>query len=445
LVLAVSAVILLSSRAFTQQIDLGQGMTMATPHPAAKPNDPFKTEEQKTLYALGLYLGKSLKQQVSVFDLTAADDKFLLMGLRDQMLDEKPKVDMAVYGPKINELAQARMKAQADKAKKKAKPFLDKMAKEPGAQVSPSGLIYFEVKAGTGASPSGTDTVKARYKGTLVDGTVFDSTDKHGDKPLEFALNRVIPCWTEGIQKMRVGGKAKLVCPSEIGYGVRGQPPTIPGGATLIFEVELADAVKAEQPKETPAAPPAAAVDPALLAPDKAVAKAPAVYKAQFTTTKGAFTVEVHRDWAPHGADRFYNLIKLGYFDNVAFFRDVAGFMVQFGIHGAPEVNAQWHAASIPDDPSKGKSNKRGYVTFATAGANTRTTQVFVNFTDNANLDSQGFTPFGQVVSGMEVVDGLYSGYGEKPNQGLIQSEGNAYLKKEFPLLDYVKTARLAQ
>ncbi len=197
-----------------------------------------------------------------------------------------------------------------------------------------------------------------------------------------------------------------------------------------------------------PVAQPAA--NAALLAPELATATAPAVFQAKFITTKGDFTVEVHRDWAPNGADRFYNLVKIGYFYNIAFFRDIAGFMVQFGIHGSPDVNAKWHNANIPDDPAS-QSNKRGFVTFATAGPNTRTTQLFVNFGDNGMLDSQGFAPFGQVVSGMDIVDGLYNGYGEGapqgrgPDQGRLQGEGNAYLAKDFPLLDYVKTARLVK
>ena len=247
LALAVTAVILLVSLASTQSIDLGQGLGTATPPAAAKPAGPFKTEDQKTLYALGTVLSPQIKQAVSVLSLTNAEYKFLVMGLKDALLGEKPKVDMATYGPKVNELAKARIAAKADKEKQKSKAFLGKMAKEPGAQKSASGLIYFEVKAGTGASPAGTDTVKARYKGTLIDGAVFDASAKHGDQPLEFALNRVIPCWTEGIQKMKVGGKAKLICPSDIAYGDRGQGAAVPGGATLIFEVELADVVKKEQ------------------------------------------------------------------------------------------------------------------------------------------------------------------------------------------------------
>ena len=176
--------------------------------------------------------------------------------------------------------------------------------------------------------------------------------------------------------------------------------------------------------------------------------KAPAVYKVKFDTSKGVFVVEVHRDWAPNGADRFYNLVKNGFYDDARFFRVISGFMVQFGINGDPKLSQVWRDADIKDDPVKA-SNKRGYITFATAGPDTRTTQVFVNFGNNAGLDDQGFAPFGQVISGMEVVDALYAVYGEGaprgdgPDQGLVQSQGNAYLKKDFPKLDYIKTATI--
>lgn len=176
--------------------------------------------------------------------------------------------------------------------------------------------------------------------------------------------------------------------------------------------------------------------------------QAPPVYKVEFDTSKGPFVVEVHRDWAPNGADRFYNLVKNGFYDNVRFFRVIEGFMAQFGVNGDPKVSSVWREARIKDDPVK-VSNKRTFVTFATAGPNTRTTQVFISYGDNSNLDSQGFSPFGQVVSGMKVVDSLYSGYGEGapggrgPNQGRVQSEGNAYLANSFPNLDYVKKATI--
>src|SRR5579863_9806045 len=182
--------------------------------------------------------------------------------------------------------------------------------------------------------------------------------------------------------------------------------------------------------------------------PAALTAQAPASYKVKFDTSKGPFIVEVHRDWAPNGADRFYNLVNNGFFDNARFFRVISGFMVQFGINADPKLSAVWREARIKDDPVR-QSNKRGFITFATAGPNTRTTQVFINFADNNMLDRQGFAPFGQVVSGMSAVDALYSGYGEGapggqgPEQGRLQREGNAYLLKEFGKLDYIKKATI--
>jgi len=177
---------------------------------------------------------------------------------------------------------------------------------------------------------------------------------------------------------------------------------------------------------------------------------APDVYKVKFDTSKGPFVVEVHRDWAPNGADRFYNLVKNGFYDNDRFFRVVEGFMVQYGINGNPKLSSVWRDANIKDDPVT-ESNKRGMITFATSGPNSRTTQVFINFNNNVSLDDQGFSPFGKIVSGMNVVDALYNGYGEGaprgsgPDQGRVQAEGNAYLNKDFPMLDYVKKATIEQ
>ncbi len=178
--------------------------------------------------------------------------------------------------------------------------------------------------------------------------------------------------------------------------------------------------------------------------------KAPAVYKAKFDTSKGPFVVEVHRDWAPNGADRFYNLVKNGYYDAARFFRVIEGFMVQFGINADPNIARVWRDANIKDDPVK-ESNRRGMVTFATAGPNTRTTQVFINFGDNAALDGQGFAPFGKVISGMEVVDSLYGGYGEGapngngPDQARLQQQGNAYLQQAFPKLNSINKATIEE
>jgi peptidyl-prolyl cis-trans isomerase A (cyclophilin A) len=188
----------------------------------------------------------------------------------------------------------------------------------------------------------------------------------------------------------------------------------------------------------------------ALMNPAALKEQAPAVYRVDVDTSKGPFVIEVHRDWAPNGADRFYNLVKSGFYDNARFFRVIEGFMVQFGVHGDPKVSAVWRDARIKDDPAR-ISNKRSFVTFATAGPNTRTTQVFISYGDNSNLDSQGFTPFGQVVSGMKVVDAMYSGYGEGaprglgPDQSKLQAEGNAYLASKFGNLDYIKKATIEQ
>jgi peptidyl-prolyl cis-trans isomerase A (cyclophilin A) len=179
-----------------------------------------------------------------------------------------------------------------------------------------------------------------------------------------------------------------------------------------------------------------------LREPSKLTAKAPETYKAKFDTSAGTFVIEVHRAWAPKGADRFYNLVKNGFYDGCRFFRVVPGFMVQFGINGNPAIQSNWRNANITDDPVK-ESNKRGYVTFATGGPNTRTTQVFINFQNNAGLDRQGFAPFGEVTTGMDVVDKINAQYREQPNQAQIQSQGNAYLNKSFPKLDYVKTATI--
>src|SRR5688572_1396520 len=180
--------------------------------------------------------------------------------------------------------------------------------------------------------------------------------------------------------------------------------------------------------------------------PAKLTEKSPDSFKVKFETTKGNFTVEVTRSLATQGADRFYNLVRSGFFKDVAFFRVIPGFMCQFGIHGDPKVTASWRDAKIPDDPVKG-SNTRGAVTFATGGPNTRTTQLFISFGDNSRLDRSGFSPFGKVTEGMDIVDKINGEYGEGapsgrgPNQGRIQAEGNAYLKKDFPNLDYIKSA----
>jgi peptidyl-prolyl cis-trans isomerase A (cyclophilin A) len=191
-----------------------------------------------------------------------------------------------------------------------------------------------------------------------------------------------------------------------------------------------------------------AAAGTALSSAEALTETAPDSFKVEFETTKGDFTVEVVRAWAPNGADRFYNLVKNGFYDETRFFRVLPGFVVQWGIHGDPGLSAVWSEANIPDDPVK-ESNKAGTLSYAMRGPGTRTTQVFINLADNTSLDSRGFAPFGRVTEGMDVVEQLYSGYGEGPPRGSgpyqprLQEEGNDYLVEFFPKLDYIETATL--
>ena len=194
-----------------------------------------------------------------------------------------------------------------------------------------------------------------------------------------------------------------------------------------------------------------AANDPAVLttpADSFYQAAPPDTFQILFTTSEGSFTVEVYRDWAPLGSQRLYNLVRAGYYDGNRFFRVIDGFMAQFGIHGEPAVNTAWENADIPDDPVT-HTNERGTLVFATRGPNTRTTQLFINFGNNTQLDGMGFTPLGRVVEGMEVVDRLHAGYGEGaprgggPDQMRLRSEGNSYLESSYPELDYIETARI--
>jgi FKBP-type peptidyl-prolyl cis-trans isomerase FkpA len=198
-----------------------------------------KTEEQKTLYALGLAMSGGL----APFKLSEAELEMLQAGLADGVLNRKRKVELEVYGPKIQELQRTRLALAGEAEKKTGKAYLDKAAKEKGVTRTASGLLYSTIKAGAGASPKATDTVTVHYQGTLTNGTVFDSSVQRG-QPASFGLNQVIPCWTEGVQRMKVGEKARLVCPSDLAYGDQGRPPVIPPGATLIFEVELLDIAK---------------------------------------------------------------------------------------------------------------------------------------------------------------------------------------------------------
>jgi FKBP-type peptidyl-prolyl cis-trans isomerase FkpA len=212
-------------------------LTAVTLAGAAGPD--LKTEDQKTLYALGLVISQNL----SSFNLNASDLESVLAGVSDGVLKKDFKVDVQTYAPKISQLQAARAGATAAVEKKAGQAFLDKAAAEKGATKTPSGLIITTLKPGTGPSPKATDKVKVHYHGTLADGTVFDSSVQRGE-PIVLTLNSVIKCWTEGVQLMKVGGKSKLVCPSDIAYGDQGRPPTIKPGATLVFEVELLEIAK---------------------------------------------------------------------------------------------------------------------------------------------------------------------------------------------------------
>jgi peptidyl-prolyl cis-trans isomerase A (cyclophilin A) len=208
----------------------------------------------------------------------------------------------------------------------------------------------------------------------------------------------------------------------------------------LILLLVSGTVMLAQAPPPAPAAAPA----PNLMNPSTLKATAPDLFRVKFATTHGDFVVEVHRAWAPIGADRFYNLVVNNFFTDAAFFRYVPNFIVQFGLPANPAIGRVWQSANIKDDPVK-HGNTKGTLVFATAGPNTRTTQFFINFADNTPLDGQGFAAFGQVVSGMNIAEGLYSGYGEKPDQGAITSQGKAYLDKNFPKIDSIKSATIEE
>ena len=221
----------------------------AAPKPAAKPAAGAPaTEGDKTLYALGLVISRNLAS----FKLSAAELAVVEQGMADGVLGRTPKVDIETYGPKLNDLAKTRMAAQASVEKKAGAAYLEKEAAQPGAKKQPSGFLFKETKAGTGASPKATDTVKVHYKGTHTDGTTFDSSE--GKDPVTFPLNGVIPCWTQGLQLMKEGGSAHLVCPSDLAYGDGGRPG-IKGGATLVFDVQLISVEKGAPPAAAAPAP----------------------------------------------------------------------------------------------------------------------------------------------------------------------------------------------
>ncbi len=199
----------------------------------ASAQEALETEDDRTLYALGIALGTNIQP----FALSAAELSIVESGIRDSVLGSDPRVDMNVYGPRIQPFADGRAAARSSAEKQASEAFVAEMAQEAGAEQSATGVIYIPITAGTGSSPTAADTVSVHYHGTLRDGTVFDSSVDRGE-PISFPLSGVIPCWTEGVQKMMIGGKSKLVCPSDTAYGDAGQGP-IPGGAALVFEVEL--------------------------------------------------------------------------------------------------------------------------------------------------------------------------------------------------------------
>jgi FKBP-type peptidyl-prolyl cis-trans isomerase FkpA len=196
------------------------------------------SEDEKAIYALGAAMGGQIAQQVKPLNLKPAESELLQKAVAAAMSGQKSEYKLEQYGPRLQARAQEQAATVAAEEKSRSASFRAAAEKEPGAVKTASGLVYRELQGGSGPSPKATDRVRVHYQGTLTDGTVFDSSRQRG-QPVEFALNGVIPCWTEGLQKMRVGGLAKLVCPSEIAYGDQGRPPTIPGGATLVFEVEL--------------------------------------------------------------------------------------------------------------------------------------------------------------------------------------------------------------
>jgi FKBP-type peptidyl-prolyl cis-trans isomerase FkpA len=210
-----------------------------------------KTEDEKTLYTLGMLLGRNLGS----FNLTADELELVKAGLSDMVLKRPHQVELEKYGPKVDALSRSRAQARVGIEKGLAKTYLDKVAAESGAVRTPSGLVFRSTSPGTGATPGPTDRVTVQYEGKLIDGTVFDSSRKRG-QPATFPLNGVIKCWTEGVGRMKVGEKATLTCPSEIAYGDSGRPPTIPGGATLIFDVELVSTQAAPPPPAPGAQPP---------------------------------------------------------------------------------------------------------------------------------------------------------------------------------------------
>lgn len=230
------------------QAPIAAAPVVATP---IAPAPALTSEADKTLYALGLVVGRNL----SNFDITPSELLLVERGIHDAALRDKPLVELDDYGPKVNKLGRARSEARAALEKERGRVYATRLAGEPDTQLFTSGLVLRTLSAGSGDTPNDGNQVKVSYRGTLVDGTEFDSSFKRNE-PATFPLRNVIPCWTEALQHVRVGGRARLVCPSHIAYGNQGRPPTIPGGATLTFEVELLEIVKAQSPPPPPVAKP---------------------------------------------------------------------------------------------------------------------------------------------------------------------------------------------
>src|SRR5271170_2774658 len=259
------------------------------------------------------------------------------------------------------------------------------------------------------------------------------------------ALMTMLFCGCVGILSMVLVGCSKETPTKPAETASTPAPAPAPVSAPAPAPVSAPEPAPVSAPPTAPA-PPKKAAAPAsassLMNPSSLKATAPATYQAKFTTTKGDVVIQVNRVWAPRGADRFYNLVRGGFFTDCAFFRVLSGFMAQFGISPNPAIAKVWQDAKIIDDPVT-QSNKRGRITFATAGPQTRTTQLFINFQDNAGLDGQGFAPFGEVIEGMDVVDKINAEYKQDPDQGRIQSEGKAYLDRFYPRLDRILKASI--
>jgi len=332
------------------------------------------------------------------------------------------------------------------------KNFLIRNQEQAGVIKLPSGLQYKVLRKGFGTDhPKISALCECHYEGRTAEhypsGPKFDSSYDRGT-PTTFAPNQVIKGWTEAMQLMVEGDKWEMFIPSDLAYGDHGRPPKIPGGAVLVFTMEILKIKGPTTPVKNEASTENKASE-TKNTPFKLIFKVANLFEPPL---EDSFTLSVHPDWAPLGAQRIRELAEAKFFDGVRFFRVVEGFMAQFGIHGDPSVSKQWQNKRIKDDPKKPDiGNKRGKVSFAMAGADTRTTQLFINFVNNAALDNMGFTPVAELSKeDMEVVDRIYivgegAPSGPGPNQGSIQAKGNAYLNEKYPKLSYIKSCSLVE